>query len=143
MWLGARAPLFLADLRWSPDLGFVLDPRRRIAGASVVSIWVSGVEGIELSRVSMVMSSALFTCLVLVLVIPLNDTSIGWRIGMWRQRLLAFTSSRLWHICRRQRRGCRSRVICAVQCRVIIVENFESPAWMGIRSRGCPLGQFF
>ena len=39
MWLGALSPLFLADLRWSPDLGFVLarGPRRRIAGASVVS----------------------------------------------------------------------------------------------------------
>ena len=50
-------------------------------------------------------------------------TSGGWCVGMWRQRLLAFTSSRLWHICRRQRRGYRSRVICAVQCRVIIVEK--------------------
>ena len=26
-------------------------------------------------------------------------TSVGWCIGMWRQRLLVFTSSRLWHIC--------------------------------------------
>ena len=82
VWSGARAsdglgvrhaPWVLANCRWWPDF---LGPRRR-AGASVVSIGVTGVGGVELSRISMVMSSAVVTWLVLVFVIPVLVGALG------------------------------------------------------------------
>jgi hypothetical protein len=48
--------MFLAECRCSPERR-VLGPRRRIAEASVVNIWGAEVEGIELSKISMFMSS--------------------------------------------------------------------------------------
>ena len=82
VWSGARAPdglglrhapWVLANCRWWPDF---LGPRR-LAGASVVSIGVRWVGSIELSRISMVMLSAVVTWLVLVFVIPVLVGALG------------------------------------------------------------------
>jgi len=82
VWSGARAldglgvrhaPCVFANCRWWPDF---LGPRR-LAGASVVNIGVTGVGGIELSGISMVKSSAGVTWLVLVIVIPVLVSALG------------------------------------------------------------------